>query len=100
MTYRNPALTRLAKGQSCVACGAKDETVVWAHSNLLEHGKGRGIKAHDAAGMLLCARCHAELDQGTGMSRAEKREFTLDMIAKTHMRLWESGLVEVAPCAG
>ena len=41
MTYRNKKLTELACGQSCVECGANDGTTVWAHSNLMEHGKGR-----------------------------------------------------------
>ena len=96
MTYRNKRLTDLARGQSCVECGANDGTTVWAHSNLLEHGKGRGIKAHDAAGMFLCARCHAELDSGTSMSREEKREFIMRNIVRTHTRLWDLGLVGVA----
>ena len=87
-------LTRLAKGQSCVSCGYRDKTVVWAHSNLLEHGKGRGLKSHDGAGMLLCHKCHYEIDQGK-MSRQEKRDFILSMIVKTYMQLWESGLIEV-----
>ena len=96
MTYRNKRLTDLARGQSCVECGANDGTTVWAHSNLLEHGKGRGIKAHDAAGMFLCARCHAELDSGTSMSREEKRDFIMRNIVRTHTRLWDLGLVRVA----
>ena len=96
MTYRNKRLTDLARGQSCVECGANDGATVWAHSNLLEHGKGRGIKAHDAAGMFLCARCHAELDSGTSMNREEKREFTMRNIVRTHARLWDLGLVRVA----
>ena len=98
MTYRNQRLTRLAAGQSCVSCGTSDGTIVWAHSNLMEHGKGKSIKAHDAAGMLLCFRCHSELDQGKNMGREERREFIFTMIVRTHMRLWELGLVEVARC--
>lgn len=96
MSYRNPKLTRLAKGQPCVSCGAQDGTVIWAHSNLLEHGKGKGIKAHDAAGMFLCHKCHSALDHGHDMTRAEKREFTMQMIVRSHLKLWGEGLVQVA----
>jgi hypothetical protein len=46
--------------------------------------------------MFLCARCHAELDSGTSMSREEKREFIMRNIVKTHTRLWDLGLVRVA----
>lgn len=93
--FRSPKLLRLAEGQACVACGIDDQTVVAAHSNLLEHGKGRGLKSHDAMSAWLCFRCHSALDQGRSMSREERELFTKSMICKTHMRLWEQGLVRV-----
>lgn len=96
MTYRNRQLTQLARHLPCVNCGADDGTIVWAHSNLPEHGKGMGIKAHDAAGMALCSRCHAELDNGKGMTREERRAVTMKCISKTYMALFERGLVKVA----
>ena len=96
MTYRNPKLTQLAKDQACVSCETQDGTVVWAHSNRLEHGRGHAHKSHDAAGMLLCCRCHHELDHGKSMTRESRREFTLTMIVRTHMRLWTQGLVRVS----
>ena len=86
---RVPDLLRLADGESCVMCGARDGTVVWAHSNLLEHGKGRGLKASDPMGAFLCFACHSELDQGKKLGRQEKRDFILTAICRTHMRLWE-----------
>lgn len=94
--HRDKKLTKLAYGQSCVNCGAQDGTVVWAHSNLGEHGKGMGIKAHDCMGMFLCSICHHQLDQGFLWTKQEKRELTYHLICKTHMRLWEEGLVKVA----
>lgn len=94
--HRDPKLLKLARDQECVSCGANDGTVVWAHSNLLEHGKGRGLKAHDCMGMLLCSICHHQLDQGFLWDKAEKRERTLMWIAKTHLKLWQEGLVKVA----
>ncbi len=61
-TYRNKKLLALARGQSCVNCGADDGTVIPAHSNF---GKGMSIKASDATVMFLCVRCHDMLDVQT-----------------------------------
>jgi len=94
--FRSPKLLALARGRSCVACGNDDETVVAAHSNLLEHGKGRSLKAHDAMSAWLCYRCHSELDQGKSMDRQEREAFIKSMICRTHMRLWDLGLVKVS----
>ena len=75
MNYRNKKLTASAKHESCVACGANDGTIVWAHSNSQKHGKGMGIKAHDVFGAYLCHKCHARYDSndkilplGTGIN--------------------------------
>lgn len=76
-------------------CGSQDGTVVAAHSNLLEHGKGRGLKAHDGMHAWLCYRCHTELDQGRKMSKEERREYTLTAICRTYQRLWDLDLLRV-----
>ena len=94
-TFRSAKLTKFAEGESCINCGTDDGTIVWAHANLLEFGKGRGLKCSDAAGMLLCHRCHSELDQGTTMTKAERRDFQIEMIAKTLIYLIESGKIRV-----
>jgi len=91
-TYRNPKLLRLADGQSCVECGARDGTVVSAHSN---NGKGMGLKASDATIMFLCYRCHTEYDQGKSMDKAEKVDFAYRNNAKTLRRLIEEELLVV-----
>ena len=96
MTYRNRKLLDLAKGQRCVMCGADDWTIVSAHSNLSEHGKGFGIKADDSMVAWLCHRCHSEYDQGSKMNKAQKREFILTAIAKTYQEMWIKGLIGVA----
>lgn len=96
MTYRNRKLLDLARGQACVQCGRQDDTVVAAHSNQNEHGKGMGIKAHDAMHAWLCYTCHAYVDAGKTLSRAERRDFMLKNITKTIMRMWDMGLLEVA----
>lgn len=76
-------------------CRNADGTVVAAHSNLLEHGKGKGIKAHDGMAAWLCYRCHTRYDQGSDMERSERRDFILTAICRTYMELWDQGLIEV-----
>jgi hypothetical protein len=94
VTFRNRKLLNLADGQACVMCGNDDGTVVAAHSNLLEHGKGRSLKAHDGMHAWLCHRCHAQYDQG-GMTKSEARDFILTAISRTYMRMWENELITV-----
>lgn len=95
MTFRSRKLLDLARDQSCVMCGSDDGTVVAAHSNLQEHGKGMGHKAHDAMHAWLCHSCHAELDQGHFLSKSEKREYMLTAICRTVMKLWDQDLIGV-----
>lgn len=95
MIFRNPKLLGLAEGQACVMCGNEDGTIVAAHSNLLEHGKGRGLKAHDGMTAWLCYRCHTQLDQGKDLSRDERRDLTLTAICRTYQQLWNQQLIEV-----
>jgi hypothetical protein len=78
-----------------VMCGNDDGTVVAAHSNLLEHGKGKGMKAHDGMAAWLCYRCHTELDQGKGMSKEERRDFMLTAICRTYVQMWNQELIRV-----
>ena len=93
--FRNKKLLALAEDMPCVMCTNQDGTVVAAHSNLLEHGKGRGLKAHDGMTAWLCYQCHYEYDQGSEMNKAEKREYILTAICKTYMELWNRDLIGV-----
>lgn len=93
--YRNKKLLELARSRPCVMCGNDDGTTVAAHSNLLEHGKGKGLKAHDAMHAWLCYRCHTEYDQGLQMTKAERREYIMTAICKTYMEMWERELIGV-----
>lgn len=90
---RSRRLLDMARDQACVACGAEDGTVVCAHSNLQEHGKGTGHKAHDCMSAWLCHRCHTEYDQGVTMSKEQKRDWIMTMICRTNIRLWQQGLI-------
>ncbi|MEL6466578.1 MAG: hypothetical protein AAFO57_00405 [Pseudomonadota bacterium] len=95
MTYRSEALRRAVASLPCVCCGRQGATQA-AHANLSCFGKGMGHKASDAALMALCLVCHAELDQGKTMTKAEKRDKQMEWIAKTSVALIEAGLLEVA----
>lgn len=88
MNHRSKALTQSARGEPCVGCGSEDGTVVWAHSNEMEHGKGKSIKAHDLLGNYLCFRCHTWYDTGPA-SRQEKREFFRQCYPRTMTRVAE-----------
>lgn len=90
MNYRNRALLDLARDQPCTHCGRQDGTIVAAHSNQSRHGKGMGIKAHDCFIAFLCATCHAELDQGSRLSRDERIELWQRAHEKTLLRLFQS----------
>jgi len=65
----------------CQHCGIDGYTQA-AHSNQLQHGKGRGIKASDEFTAALCLKCHYELDQGKNLSKEER----IDMWENAHKR--------------
>ena len=104
MTYRNEKILRLAKDKPCANCNAQDSTVVAAHSNLHEHGRGYAHPSHDCYIAFLCVRCHHWLDHGKGMdptsiykdSREEKAEMFRRAMDRTWRFMWEHELIEVA----
>lgn len=76
---RDQAALDACRGEQCylriagVCLGASGAaTVVPAHSNQGIHGKGKGIKAFDRFTVPACHACHAELDSGNRMTRAQK----------------------------
>jgi len=91
MNYRNPKLLKFARDKACTlnieeVCNHDPATSVWAHSNLLRHGHGTGIKSHDLFGCIACSSCHVWLDDG-GAWRAVKD--TAFMVA------WERSMILV-----
>lgn len=74
IAIRDRKLLDLAhKLNDCTRCGKYvPEGLEPAHSNQSIHGKGAGRKAHDHWHAALCHECHAELDQGSTMTREEK----------------------------
>jgi hypothetical protein len=93
--YRNPQLLKLAKDAPCVCCG-KYGTTVSAHSNLLELGKGMGIKCPDSYICFLCHECHMEIDQGSD-SYDNKKERWLIAMAKTYNWLLSNNYLIINP---
>ena len=76
--YRDPHLLKLAKGEKCLlqvaddCLGDEGSTTVAAHSNLMTHGKGKGLKAEDCYTVWACYKCHSIFDQGGGLTKIEK----------------------------
>jgi hypothetical protein len=76
VNYRSPLLLSFGReAPYCFRChGFNRGNVVAAHSNQIRDGKGKSIKAHDYRIAYLCDTCHFEIDQGAGMTKAERRE--------------------------
>jgi Protein of unknown function (DUF1364) len=81
----NKHLTDMAEGKPCllriVPC-ADTRTTVACHSNWMEHGKARGMKAHDFWTVWGCSRCHDALDSSMRLTADEKKV----AFEKAHLR--------------
>jgi len=93
--YRNAKLLKSIKDIPCQLCGAKDGTIVAAHSNQLRDGKGRGLKAHDYRIATLCFKCHEEIDQGSKLNKSQRIEMWEEAHRKTIGELFERGILNV-----
>jgi hypothetical protein len=93
--YRNKKLLEVARLLPCQICGIEDGTVVAAHSNQLRDGKGRGLKSSDVRIASLCFCCHAEIDQGSKLSKESRIEMWEQAHRATIGELFERGLVVV-----
>lgn len=85
-------LRESARGESCIACGAQDGTVVLAHRN---EGKGMGIKSPDYLALDLCANCHRWYDQGKDATREQRRQFFNEHYPKQVQRWVKKGLIRI-----
>ncbi|RQZ08919.1 hypothetical protein DF105_01045 [Burkholderia stagnalis] len=100
LTFRDEDLRRAVAQLECMNCGVWHWTQA-AHAN---YGKGGAQKASDAAIAALCSDrpgvrgCHALLDQGGVLPKAERRVFEMEMVAKTYIALMERGLLRVEKC--
>jgi hypothetical protein len=77
--YRDANLLKLAAGERCLLestprCqGTLGQTTVPCHSNLMEDGKAKALKASDARTVWGCYSCHQWLDQGMATKEKKKR---------------------------
>lgn len=86
--------------QRCESLGQQQRTrTTVAHSNQLRDGKGRGLKSHWWRVAALCEACHAEIDQGSKLSKTERREQWDEAHRLTIGALFEQGLIEVKEVA-
>ncbi len=93
--YRNKQLLEIVRQSPCQICQSQDGTIVAAHSNQLRDGKGKGIKASDAAIAALCYKCHMEIDQGNSLTK-QQRFYEWDEAHRKTMRwLIENGYLIV-----
>ena len=93
--YRNEKLLKRLRDSACQCCGIEDGTIVAAHSNQLRDGKGKGIKASDAAIAALCYTCHTKIDQGSTLSKEERRLIWEEAHRKTMRWLIENEILVV-----
>jgi ferredoxin len=63
-----------------------------AHSNMAQHGKGRGIKASDEYTAALCQTCHYKIDQGLKLSKKERQDLWTEAHILTYNELKGLGL--------
>lgn len=96
MAYENKNYRRAVAALPCVHCGCHGRSQA-AHSNEYRHGKGRSLKASDAAIFPLCCAefgrlgCHDNFDQHRLFSRADRAEGTDRFIALTIAALIGTG---------
>tara|TARA_R110000868_G_scaffold82737_1_gene233493 strand:- start:807 stop:1100 length:294 start_codon:yes stop_codon:yes gene_type:complete len=93
--YRNKKLLEIVRESPCQVCGIEDGTVVAAHSNQSRDGKSIAMKSHDYRISAMCYKCHANLDQGSKMTREERVEMWEDAHRKTIGWLFEKQHLEV-----
>ncbi len=82
-------ITESARGKPCQVqlpgvCNGNPETVVWAHANSLQFGKGIGMKTHDLLGAYACQQCHDAYDRRIKTDHV--REFVEFCFMEGHMK--------------
>lgn len=91
MIYRNKKwLAAVGQIEACVLCGRWGVQV--AHRN---EGKGIGLKVDDSLTAALCPECHANIDNGKGMTRDERRAAMDRAIVLTLQQLTRGGRLKV-----
>lgn len=91
--YRNKKILKHAEGQDCQMqipgiCNHNPETVVAAHSDAIEDGKGKGTKAHDHMTVFCCEACHAAYSDANRRPKWMSREEVQDYFYRGMRRTW------------
>lgn len=89
---RSKKLMEAYREIECQNCGRDDGSVCGAHSNMSQHGKGRGIKSSDLYAASLCHVCHSALDQGSHLSRMDRETLWSNAHRKTVREMLKRGL--------
>lgn len=97
------AIRKAARDQECTlrfpCCNYDTSTTVLCHSNLLEDGKGMGIKANDLAAAFGCSSCHDVLDGRVKRSSDFSYELMIaqfkEAVLQTHRVLKRMGIANV-----
>ena len=88
-TYRSKKwLAAVGQIEQCVLCGAWGTQV--AHRN---ESKGMGLKTDDCATAAICGCCHDSIDNGSKLSRDERRQLMDRAIVLTVIQIARLGLV-------
>lgn len=87
--FRSDAWLKAVRSLCCMRCFREGMTQA-AHRN---QGKSMAMKTDDSLTAALCVTCHAEIDSGPGMTRAERREAMDVAILMTLRALARKGLV-------
>lgn len=97
-------IRRSARGEECtirlpMVCNYDTSTTVLCHSNLLEDGKGMGLKAPDTRAAYGCSACHDVIDgrrpRPDGLGYELMIALFQEAIAQTNRILVRKGLLKV-----
>lgn len=89
--FRSKAHLKNVANLPCQNCYIEGQTQA-AHSNWAEHGKARSLKASDEFVAALCQTCHTELDQGSRLSKEQRRQLWDQAYERTKQKLREQNL--------
>ena len=101
--YTNRKLLDLCRDVPCMmripgVCLGREDTVVPAHDNNLNAGKGMSIKADDCFAIPACFNCHDEYDGRTHTAALSKqdRQWYFDKGLRRWLKyLWSHNLIQV-----
>lgn len=97
MMFRSRKIIQAAKHARCTrrGCLSAYSPVAACHSNWQEHGKGKGLKAHDCFIAFMCQRCHDLIDgRVPGLTPEERKEQWRLAHDATILWLFMEGVIE------